>query len=1055
MRGLTPKILSWWMGSLALTLLIMGGVFVMLMQQQFERTAHERLNASLEQVERRLEEHRSRAVQVARGLVAREDIQARLHLLSRYQDPVADRQALFNPEKDRLARALQEVTDLNDDQSLALFDASGTLVAFHRHAADGSAMVGFTVFEQGRRRFRLSSRAGTQMTDRLPDAVLFDAVRQYPSASLEEIDGMGIAAQASMPVYRMTPSGDREFVGSLVVRVVLAEVLQGSAREMEKAFALRLPSGGLQGDRRLEGVVLPGRAGQVRRNAEHAVMTKSLDLRQGKAILIAALPLDDFSASLTNFRDAVITTILLIAAVLLPLIVFLVRRTLAAPIAGLTRGASALRAGHYERLTDHRGRRDELGELAAAFDAMAGAIQERERALLTAQDTLEQQVMDRTRALSAEIEERRWAENALRASEERLRLVLDSAADAILSLEEDGLITGANAAATRMFGYEADGVIGRSLRVLLPELAEDLQEVVESPESRRETLARRSDGHEFPAEVAVGAVDTGRSRIITVIIVDITAREAAQAEARKLYKAVEHSPAIVFITDPAGCIDYVNPRFSEITGYPRADVLGRTLRHADPPLVPPEVLDQVLPELAAGRVWQSEFRSRHSDGREYWVAAAVAPIFDERGTTTHHVWVQEDVTARKRIESELVEARDAAQLANRAKSEFLSRMSHELRTPMNAILGFAQLLDTYRVESLSDKQRDYVRQILKAGTHLLDLINEVLDLARIEAGRVDLSLESVDPRELLDECVTLGRAISAERGIVIIDRSGPLLPRLRADRTRLKQVLLNLLSNAIKYNRPQGEVVIETAAADRGRLSIRISDQGPGIPDSKRAQIFQPFNRLGFEASDVEGTGIGLTISRKLVDLMDGRIDFVSGRQGGTTFYIDIPIAEGDSVAPDAEAGSPASAIAADDRATSAGWLEADAVGRKTRLMLYVEDNPANLRLMEEVVAQIEDVRLLTAHTAEIGLALAASQRPDIIVLDINLPGMDGVEAMRLLRADPRTHHIPVLALSANAMPKGISRAMEAGFRRYLTKPVDVGHLVAALRECLEPEPTA
>ena len=373
--------------------------------------------------------------------------------------------------------------------------------------------------------------------------------------------------------------------------------------------------------------------------------------------------------------------------------------------------------------------------------------------------------------------------------------------------------------------------------------------------------------------------------------------------------------------------------------------------------------------------------------------------------------------------AELANAIDEARTANQAKSAFLSSMSHELRTPLNAILGFAQILTSEALPTSEAQKKEFASHILKSGRHLLTLINEILDLAKVESGTIPLSMEPVALGEILEECRTMIGPLAAGRGIRVLfpEQVGAVL---LADRTRLKQVLLNLLSNAVKYNREAGAVVLDCAAAGPGRLRIAVQDTGMGLRPDQLDSLFQPFNRLGQEAGAQEGTGIGLVVTRRLVELMGGSIHVSSSPGVGSVFSIELG-----TTAPLAGPNEAADGVAAARSERAAG---------APHLVLYVEDNPANLRLVEEIVRFRPDLRLISANNGPDGLALARERRPDIILMDINLPGMSGYEVLAALRHDVQTAAIPAIALSANAMASDIERGMAAGFFRYLTKPVDI-----------------
>jgi len=373
-------------------------------------------------------------------------------------------------------------------------------------------------------------------------------------------------------------------------------------------------------------------------------------------------------------------------------------------------------------------------------------------------------------------------------------------------------------------------------------------------------------------------------------------------------------------------------------------------------------------------------------------------------------------------------ARDAAITANKSKSEFLSSMSHELRTPLNAIIGFSQLLEMEEMEPL---QKDSVGEIHKAGKHLLDLINEVLDLARIEAGRMEAEMQEVDLAAVLTEVKALSEPIAARYGIKL-EVQKDVGSTIFADYTRFKQVILNLVSNGIKYNRENGSVDVYTETIG-DKVRIFIKDTGKGIAPEQREELFEPFNRLGAEGSEIEGTGIGMMVTRQLVDLMEGSIDFDSTVGEGSLFWVDFPLVRtGGEEAVDNQEASP------DVRSASP-----DQSGIR---VLYIEDNMANVKFMEKVFARQPQYQLTSALTPYEGLAIAMSGWPDIILLDINMPEMDGYQVLEQLKADKKTAAMPVIAVTANAMAESISQGLEAGFYEYLVKPIDINKLMAALQ---------
>ncbi len=644
--------------------------------------------------------------------------------------------------------------------------------------------------------------------------------------------------------------------------------------------------------------------------------------------------------------------------------------------------------------------------------------------------------------------------------------ILNSANFSIIATDEKGVVQLFNIGAERMLGYSAAEVVNK----IKPSDIHDPHEVMERAKALSselettitpgfEALAFKAsrgiediyeltyvckDGSRLPAIVSITALRGDQDQIIGYLLIgtDNTARKQVEDKLRwtedSFRLMVESvSDCAILQLDPEGRVVSWNSGAQRIKGYHSEEILGQHLSI----FYPREAAESGKPgrDLAAaaadGRFDDEGWRVRQ-DGSTFWANVAITAIRDQGGNLRGFAKLTRDLTESRQVEAELTNAKTAAEKANLAKSDFLSSMSHELRTPLNAILGFAQLMES-DTPPPSPSQKASLGQILQAGWYLLDLINEILDLALIESGRLPISIEALSLVEVMLECQEMIDPLAQKRGIGTIFPVFESPCFVSADRTRLKQVLINLITNAVKYNKVQGLVVVEVTSPSPTLIRVSVKDTGPGLSSEQLRQLFQPFNRLGQEASTEEGTGIGLVVTKRLIELMGGVIGVESTVGVGSEFWIELFLAE----SPNLDVGETESMAMVQLPIAS---------GAPVRTLLYVEDNPANLKLVEQLIARRPDMRLLSAGEATLGIKLARTHLPAVILLDINLPGISGIEALEMLRKDPTTAHIPVLALSANAVPRDIEKGLAAGFFRYLTKPIKVQEFMIALDVALD-----
>jgi PAS domain S-box-containing protein len=696
-------------------------------------------------------------------------------------------------------------------------------------------------------------------------------------------------------------------------------------------------------------------------------------------------------------------------------------------------------------------------------------------------------------AAARDITARKRADEALLEAGALQSAIFNSANFSSIATDANGVIQIFNVGAERMLGYTAVDMVNK----LTPADISDPREIVirakalskelDTPitpgfdalvfkasrgiEDIYELTYIRKDGSRFPAVVSVTALRDAQNNIIGYLLIgtDNTARKLAEEaliKAGALQSAIFNSANFSSIaTDAKGVIQIFNVGAERMLGYTAAEVMDKITpadisdpqemivravelsKELETPIAPG--FEALVFKASRGIEDIYQLTYVRKDGSRFPAVVSVTALRDAQNTIIGYLLIGTDNTARIQVEeerelltatlqdknAELESSKAVAEKANRAKSEFLSSMSHELRTPLNAILGFAQLLEKGK-PSPTDAQTIRLHQIIKAGWYLLELINEILDLAVIESGRLSLSRESVLLIDVINESRAMVEPQAQKRKIQL-----NFLPfannwHASADHTRLKQVLINLLTNAIKYNRQHGSIIVECTEVSVDRIRITIKDSGNGLSEEKLNQLFQPFNRLGQEDGTEEGTGIGLVVTKQLVELMGGSIGVKSAVGVGSEFWIEL----NRDVAPEN----------VDNQSFATDLIPQVSVDEGICSLLYVEDNSANLMLVQQIIDDQPNVRMLSANDGNQGIALARSHLPDVILMDINLPGISGIEALVILKNDPLTAHIPVLAISANAMPGDIQKGLEAGFLCYLTKPIKISEFIEALDFALE-----
>jgi PAS domain S-box-containing protein len=669
-----------------------------------------------------------------------------------------------------------------------------------------------------------------------------------------------------------------------------------------------------------------------------------------------------------------------------------------------------------------------------------------------AEPETEAQLRARIAQLERELAQAQADKAAVAEDEQRYRALVEADPDGVVIIDETSTILAVNPAMSRIFGYRPEQMVGKPLTVLMPHRLREahlrgtrryLQTGERSiPWQGVQVPAMRRDGTEFPAEINFGEYATADGRrVFAGFMTDITQRRRAEEALRfqtTLLQAQNYVALDGILVSHQGRVLNMNRRYAEIFNVPEElrtpERCVEMFRWASGQAADPDGYRATIERLREDTETVHRDEVPLADGRV--LDRYSAPVRSAEGVLYGRIWMVRDITERKQFEQALKEAKEAAEAANEAKSDFLSRMSHELRTPMNSILGFGQLLQR---AGLAPEQTRSVEHILKAGRHLLNLINEVLEIARIEANQQQMSLEPVHAATLLNEALALVRPTAEQRPVhLALHAPRDAHAYVRADQQRLMQVMLNLLSNAIKYNRAGGTVeLLARPVAGEGEsafLAIGVRDTGAGIPADRLGELFVAFSRLGAEGSGIEGTGLGLALSQRLVQAMGGRLRVESTVGEGSTFWVELPVTE-----------SPRDRL--EPGRTDAPRPERAA--RPARTILYVEDNLANLDLVETILYDRPEISLIPALQGRLGLQLAREHAPDLILLDLHLPDVPGEAVLRELRDDPRTRHIPVLVISADAMMHRVKRLRSIGAHDYLTKPLDVDQFLSAVDAAL------
>ncbi|MBU2513679.1 PAS domain S-box protein [bacterium] len=664
------------------------------------------------------------------------------------------------------------------------------------------------------------------------------------------------------------------------------------------------------------------------------------------------------------------------------------------------------------------------------------------------------EVEDQSRQLSRtgqflehEIEDRKQAEDSARDNAARLNALVDNIADAIITINVNARVESFNPAAEKIFGYNSSDIIGKNINTLMPEpfkSAHDgyLKAFLNTGISKiigvgREVKGLRKDGGITDLDLAITEMSVGQKRLFIGILRDISDRKKAEEDLRRYKKAVEKAGHIIFITNIKGKIEYVNPAFIKETGYSENDAVGKTPRILKSGRMEPIYYQTFWQTILKGDTWEQEIINRKKDGSFYYAQQTVSPITDRTGLIEGFIAVQKDITDIKKSQELLKAAKEEAESANKAKSEFLANMSHEIRTPMNAVLGFSELLSSI----VTDKQQSrYLESIQTAGKSLLTLINDILDLSKIEAGKLELSYEPISLSRLYIEMQSVFEARTKEKNLEFRLEIDPELPdSLYLDESRLRQILLNLIGNAIKFT-DNGYIKVaanleKKLAENRFNISLSVEDSGIGIPRDQQTSIFDSFKQQDGQSNrKYGGTGLGLAICKRLVGIMGGKIELKSTTGAGSLFKIHLKEVQ----------------LASAETTNVSENTDFDLLRFKFEpaTILVVDDTVSNRTLIQESLSRI-GFNVIEAENGKVALEIVKTKRPDVILMDIRMPVMDGYEATRLLKSNDKTRDIPIIVMTASVLTETMSKIKESEFDGFLSKPAPMKTLLKELSRFL------